>query len=526
MKSKSLFIIAIAISLAGGWMLKGALSGSQSSTAPAGKSEKKIKYWVAPMNPSFRSDKPGKSPMGMDLVPVYEGEDDDKGGVKVSSRMIQSIGVKTEVIKRTDISRHITTVGVVEADEQKIHKINPKVSGWVKEMFVDTTGAMVKANGMLLSIYSPELVSTEEEYILALGYRGGKGSRKLARSARQRLEYFDVPEHQIKEIERTRKVYKNLHIHSPFPGVVTALNVRPGMHVTPRSVLYEITDLSTVWVNADLYEYEIPWIQIGDEAEILFTALPGKVYRGKVSYIYPYLNPASRTVTVRISVKNDDYILKPQMFASVHFAATPRKNVLAVPTKAILRSGTKEVVVVAEGEGRFHSMKITTGIGSDDYVEVLSGLKEGDRVVTSAQFLIDSESNLNAALEPMEATEEMNMSGMKGMDHSKMNMPGMKGMDHSKMDMPGMKGMDHSKMNMPGMKGMDHSKMNMPAMKGMDHSEMDMPGMKGMDHSNMDMSGMKGMDHSEMDMSGMKGMDHSNMKPRDDSRTDTHGGMQ
>ncbi len=269
-----------------------------------------------------------------------------------------------------------------------------------------------------------------------------------------------MPKHQIEEIKRTRKIRKNLHIHTPFPGVVTALNVRPGMHVSPKSVLYEITDLSTVWVNADVYEYEIPWVKEGDEAEITFTALPGKVYRGKVSYIYPYLNPKSRTVTVRISVKNEDYLLKPQMFANVHIAATPRKAVLAVPTKAILRSGEKEVVVIAEGEGRFHSMQIITGAGSDEYVEVLKGLREGDVIVTSSQFLIDSESNLNTAIDQMVDPNDMKENdSMKGMD--KMDI-----MNHSGMNMPDMKGMDHSKMNMPDMKGMDHSKMNMSDMNG------------------------------------------------------------
>jgi len=392
---------------------------NKSSDTIVRKKQRVIKYWQSPMDPTYIREKPGKSPMGMDLIAVYEDEEDEGSGddenhpgtVKIKSEFIQTIGVRSQKTKKRDISREISAVGTVEPNEQSIKHISPKISGWVSQMFIDTEGAEVQKNEPLLSLYSPELVSTQEEYLLAIGFYKElenstfksitKNSKKLIGSARRRLKYFDVPEHQIREIEKTGKIYKDLHIHSPYEGVVTKLKVRPGMHVKPGMLLYEITDLSSVWIYADLYEYEIPWINVNDKVEITLTALPGTLYTGKITYIYPYLNKKSRTIKVRIEVENNNLLLKPDMFANVKIYADLKKDRLTIPTEAILFSGEKKVVLIMASGGKFYPQEITIGVGSGKYTEVLSGLKENDEVVTSSQFLIDSESKLNEVLEKM-----------------------------------------------------------------------------------------------------------------------------
>ncbi|MBF0274056.1 MAG: efflux RND transporter periplasmic adaptor subunit [Nitrospinae bacterium] len=444
---KLLLVVGIIVALSAGWFghsfVNNDRGSAKKSETQTGQVERKIKYWKAPMDPTYVRKEPGKSPMGMDLVPVYESEEKSVAGtVKIDPTMVQNIGVKTAQVEKEDLFRKIVTAGIVEADEQKINKINPKVSGWIEKMFIDSTGAVVRKDEMLLSIYSPELVSTQEEYLLSK-----KTSNSLAKTTRQRLKYFDVPDHQIRELEKNGKVQKALHIHSPYAGVVTSLNVRKGSHVTPKTILYEITDLSIVWVNADIYEYEIPWVKVGDEVELNFTALPGKKYRGKVAYIYPYLERKSRTIKVRIVVNNNDLELKPEMFSNVRILSAPKRNVVTVPDSAVLYRGSNTFVMKALGEGKFLPVEVTTGISTDEKTEITSGVHVGDEIVTSAQFLIDSESRLSTAFEMMgddsgklqntgdsshvpASPMEMNKHEMKMQDHGmKMDGHGMK-MEH------------------------------------------------------------------------------------------------
>ena len=463
----------------------------------AGKDKtKKIKYWQAPMNPTYIRDEPGKSPMGMDLIPVYEGEEDsaEPGTVKIDPVTAQNIGVRTRKVQKMILTRTIRTVGRVDYDEKRVHHVNTKIEGWVEKLYVDFTGQKVRKDDYLLEIYSPKLVATQEEYLLARSYQekaggatGLSGDDSVMELAKRRLELWDMPAHQIRELEETGQVKRTIHVHSPADGIIVEKKVQEGMFVKPGVNLYTIADLSKVWVYADVYEYEMPWIKEGQEAEMTLSAHPGKVFKGKVSFIYPFMEPKTRSVKVRLEFDNARGELKPDMFANVILKSSLDHLAVAVPTEAVLLSGERSLVIVARGNGKFTPREVVIGIETEGFYEVIEGLAPGEEVVTSAHFLIDSESRLKEAIEKMLELKKQDKGSndMEGMDES-----GMEGIDHS-----GMEGMDHS-----NMEDMDHSNM-----EGMDHSnmeEMDHSGMEGMDHSDME-----GMDHSNME-----GMDHSNME--------------
>lgn len=492
------------------------------------RTQKKVAYWQAPMDPTYVRDEPGKSPMGMDLIPVYEGEDDgaEPGTVRIDPVMVQSIGVRTKIVERKPLAKTIRTVGRVDYDEKRVHHVNTKVEGWVDKLYVDTTGQKVKRDDYLLEIYSPKLVATQEEYLLARSFdmdsggeegagvgAGGnaagdyrRGGDSVLDLAKKRLQLWDVPAHQIKELEESGQVKRTLHIHSPASGVVVKKNVQKGMFVKPGMNLYTIADLSKVWVYADVFEYEMSWISVGQRAEMTLAAYPGRVFKGKISFINPFMEPKTRTVKVRLEFDNPGRKLKPDMYANVILTSRRGKPVVVVPSEAVLLSGERSVVIVSRGKGKFTPREVTLGVEAGGLFEVISGLEEGEEIVTSAHFLIDSESRLKEAISKMLELKkkDANTSSTKVVDHSDMKV-----VDHSDMkdvDHSGMKDMDHS-----DMKDMDHSDM-----KVVDHSdmkEMDHSGMKDMDHSDMkdmDHSGMKDMDHS-----GMKDMDHSDMKDMD-----------
>lgn len=390
---------------------KGIVSSNQKMASDKGDhTGRKIKFWRAPMNPKFVSDSPGKSPMGMDLIPVYE--DEAEGGVSISPTMVQNIGVRTQVIKTMSLSREIRTIGRLTYDERLVHHIHTKYGGWIEKLYVDFTGQEVSKNDPLLEIYSPELVSTQEELILALKYQESlkdspfpeisRGAKSLVESTLRRLELFDVPQHQIDELLKTRKVAKTLHIHSPVKGFVLKKNVLHGMHIQPGTNLYMIADLSNIWVIADIYEYEIPWIKLGQEAEMTLSYFPGKTFKGKVTFINPILDPKSRTLKVRIEILNPKWKLKPGMYANVILKSEVTKKTIAVPEEAVIYTGEKTIAMVQKSSGVFESRELNLGVKTQGYVQVLSGLKVGERVVTSSIFLIDSESRLKEALEKME----------------------------------------------------------------------------------------------------------------------------
>lgn len=377
---------------------------------------RKIKYWQAPMNPSFTSDKPGKGPMGMDLVPVYEGEEEFGEGILINPIVVQNIGVKTEKVEKRTLTREIRTVGILTYDERKVTHIHTKYKGWVEKLHVDFTGQEVKKDDLLAEVYSPELVSTQEELLVAMKYKEslekspfteiGKGAERLFESTKRRLELFDVPEHQIEQLIRDKKITKTLHIHSPFRGFVVKKEASQGMFIQPGMSLYTIADLTNIWVLADVYEYELPWIKIGQKAEMNLSYYPGKKFQGKVTYIDPFMDSKTRTLKVRMEFNNPTWKLKPNMYANVTLKSAIEKKSVAVPEEAVIHSGEKEIVIVQDSSGGFDSRVITLGAQANGYYQVIKGLKAGENVVTSSNFLLDSESRLKDALKNLQSKKQ------------------------------------------------------------------------------------------------------------------------
>ena len=436
----------------------------------SGDGKKKIAYYQDPMHPWYTSDKPGTAPdCGMDLVPVYEGEESASGGegIKIDPVTVQNIGVKIETVEKRKLERTIRTVGKVEYDETKVYNINTKIMGWVEKLHVDYTGKYVQKGQPLLEIYSPELVSTQEEYLQAIKYQkkmsgsssteAQKGSNDLIESAKRRLEYWDISEKEINELEKRGAPKKTMTIYSPVDGIVIEKMVLQGQNIMAGMELFKISDLSNVWVIADVYQYEVPWIKNEQEIELNLSYLPGKSYKGKITYIYPFLNEESKTVKVRAEVRNTaSYDFKPGMFANVTIKSPVSIGAVAVPEQSLIRTGERTIAVISLGGGYFDPREVKTGVNASGYVQILEGIKEGEKIVTSSQFLIDSESNLKAAINLMRGHEGMDMS--KPMDGSQMEngkgkMEDLSGETLVKTD--GKKDkeeMDHNKMNNDQMK--------------------------------------------------------------------------
>jgi len=422
MNSRTIFLVlavclAALSGLAGGYWL--ADSSTQSdreqleSTAGIAKQKEPL-FYRSPMNPEVMSPVPAKDAMGMDYVAVYADEGANSapaGTVSIDPVTVQNIGVRTALAERRSISRAIQTVGRVDYDEKRIVELHPKTDGWVEKLHIDTTGAPVEKNTVLLSFYSPQLVSTQQEYVLALNnlktLKASKfkdvrrGAEELVTTTLERLRFLDVPEHQIENLHDNLEVKKELHIHSPAKGIVTNIGVRQGQYVTPQTKLYTIADLSKVWVYVDIYEDEMPWVNLGDKATITVAALPGHDFKGVLSYIYPYAESQTRTIKVRMEFDNPGLLLKPDMFANVAIKANERPDVVAVPSEAIVRSGLREQVFVQRAPGKFEPRDVVVGVSSAGWTEINSGLVPGEDVVVSAQFLIDSESKLREATSKM-----------------------------------------------------------------------------------------------------------------------------
>lgn len=405
-------VLALGLGLGSGYFL----AARQKPAAPAaGGTECKPIFWRHPMNPAITSKTPAKDEMGMDYVPVYPpgceeaaAPEGPPGTVVIDPQVVQTIGVRTAQVIRRDFSHPIRTVGRVTYDEDLLARLHPKTEGWVEKLNVSQTGTFVAKDIDLLSLYSPQLVASQQEYLLALENLKvlqdspfadiRRGARELVRSSRERLELLDVPQHQIRELERTGQIMKSLHIHTPVAGYVINVGVREGQYVTPQTELYLIADLSEVWVYADIYEYELPWVKVGDPAEIRLTAVPGRVFKGRVVYVYPYADPKTRTVKVRLEFPNPDLRLKPDLFADATIRTQAKPGVLALPLEAVVRTGMKEHVFVVKTPGRFEPREVTLGVPANGWAEVLAGVSEGEEVVVSAQFLIDSESKLREAM--------------------------------------------------------------------------------------------------------------------------------
>ena len=370
--------------------------------ADAGKQgEKKILYWVAPMDPNYRRDKPGKSPMGMDLIPVYEGQGQDSNDatiVKISPEVVNNLGVRTAKATLGDLGREINTVGYLNYDENLINHVHTRTNGWIEKLLVRAEGDHVTQGELLFELYSPTLVNAQEEYVQALA----SGNTRLKKASRERLVALDIPESQIRQLEKTRDVSQYVNIYAPRTGILVNLKVREGMYVMPSNEVMSIASLDHVWLMAEVFERQANWVKIGQPAEATLPSMPGEVWQGKVDYVYPDLDPKTRTLRVRLRFENPHEVLKPNMFAHVSIDVNDERNVLSIPSEALIREGRDQRVILALGEGRYKARDVVAGIESGDRVEIKSGLEQGDDIVTSAQFLLDSESNFQASMQRME----------------------------------------------------------------------------------------------------------------------------
>ena len=379
--------------------------------------DRKILYWRAPMDPTEIYDKPGKSKMGMDLIPVYEGEEaGGAGSITIDGALQQNMNLRVAKVERRDISNVIRVYGSVTYAEDKEFSVNTKISGWIEKLYVNTTGQRVQKGQPLLEIYSPELVSTQEEYLLALNnyeklasspYESVRNSaKKMLTLSRDRLEYWDISKAEIDKIEKTGQSRRTILLKSQIAGVVTHKAVVEGDKVGPGMDLFHIVDLSKIWVEASVYETELPLIEVGQKAEVELDHVMGQKLQGKVDFIYPYLDQKSKANNVRLVFDNPDLLLKPGMYTTVRIYSHAASDSLAIPSEAVIHSGKRKIVFVTKGDGKFEPREIKIGAESDDgYLQIISGLFDHEEVVVSGQFLLDSESRTREAIAKMRATQ-------------------------------------------------------------------------------------------------------------------------
>ena len=384
----------------------GILIGRAWSPEPANESTgdgaREVLYWVAPMDPNFRKDEPGKSPMGMDLVPVYAGETETgRGVVSIDPTLLNNLGVRTAEAERSTLPRRIETVGYIGYDEDTLQHVHTRVDGWIERLATTATGDSVTKGQLLFELYSPTLVNAQQEYLAALA----SNNTVLRNASHDRLRALGVTDTEIGRLDEKREASHRVRVYAQSDGVIAHLGVREGIFVTPATEVMSVARLDRVWVLAEVFERQSAWVAPGQEATVELDYLPGKVLRGTVDYVYPELDPKTRTLKVRLRFDNEGETLRPNMFARVVINGSAIDNVVNVPREAVIRGGSSNRVVVDLGDGKFQSREVVIGIESGDRVAIRSGLKEGERVVTSAQFLIDSESNIDAALERMESSQ-------------------------------------------------------------------------------------------------------------------------
>jgi len=365
------------------------------------KAEPKILYWVAPMDANYRRDEPGKSPMGMELVPVYDetGSDSEAGLVKISPAVENNLGVRTGTVTKGDFNMEINSLGTVQANDDATWQINSRVSGWVDKLYVKSVGIEVEKGQPLFELYSPELVKAQESLFNAI-----KLNRKaLSSSSKARLQALGVSKSQIKSIIKRNKVQQNITIFAPQKGTISTLTLNEGAFISPATVVIKAVDLDTVWIDVEVFAKQVSLVKLGDPAVMRLDYFPGQQWDGQVDFIYPEMNVNNRTLRVRLQFANAqaNAKLRPNMFARVSLTPEMDKNVLQIPREALIYAGKMNRVVLALGNGQFKSVLVTLGLENKKSVEVLSGLSEGQKIVTSAQFLIDSESSISADFERM-----------------------------------------------------------------------------------------------------------------------------
>ena len=385
----------------------------------AAKKERKILYWVAPMDANYRRDEAGKSPMGMDLVPFYEPEEDGVV-VKVSPAMVNNMGVRTARVAEEKLWRKIDTVGYIDYDETMMSHVHLRTDGWIQKLYTQSEGERVSKGDKLFDFYSPSIVNAMEEYVQAVK----SNSRSLIRASTDRLYALGVNKDQINRLAKTRRVPQTISILAAQNGVVSMLKVREGMFVKPGTVVMSLADLSSVWLLAEVFERQANWVKVGQWADVTMGFVPGKTWEGKVEYVYPQLDSKTRTLKARLRFDNPGELLKPNMFAKVAIYGGAKKELITVPTEALIRTGKEQRVIMALGEGRFAPRDVVAGMESGGYIEIKKGLKVGEEVVVSGQFLIDSEASLKASLMRMMDTSSKDKmsSDMKMQDDAVMIM--------------------------------------------------------------------------------------------------------
>jgi len=413
---------------AGGYWLGGrtpaatdpvAAAGPAAGAVPAtGAKTRKILYYRNPMGLADTSPTPKKDQMGMDYIPVYEGEDEgaDKqagsGQVRISTEKIQRLGVKVEAVGRRMLGKTVRAAGRVEPDERRIHVVSPKFEGYVEKLHVNVTGQPVAKGQPLFEVYSPELVSAQREYAIAMqgvqamsgaSSEARSGMQQLAESSLARLRNWDLSSEQIATLVKTGEARRTVTFRSPVSGIVTEKKAVQGMRFMPGEMLYQVTDLSSVWVLADVFEQDIGLVKNGARASVKINAYPDKTFEGRITYVYPTLKAETRTIPVRVELANPGGLLKPAMFSQVEVQVGGKAPVLAVPDSAVIDTGTRRIVLVQLQEGRFEPREVRLGARSENHFEVLHGVKEGEQVVVAANFLIDAESNLKAAISGLTA---------------------------------------------------------------------------------------------------------------------------
>jgi Cu(I)/Ag(I) efflux system membrane fusion protein len=368
------------------------------SVSHAADSDKEVLYWVAPMDANYRRDKAGKSPMGMDLIPVFAdknaGTDGSASSISISPTVVQNLGVRTQKAELSRLWRGIDTVGYVDYDESKVSHVHLRTEGWIEELAVKSVGDRFKKGDFLFKLYSPKLVNAQDELLTALS----TGNKGLINASKMRLEALGVSADYIRQLQKTRKVQQRISIFAHHDGVVTHLMVREGMFVTPKMEVMAMADLSSVWLLAQVFERQSAWVEVGQSAEVSLSYLPGKTWQGTVEYIYPSLDAKTRTLQVRLRFDNPDEQLKPNMYANVKIFGGAKNNTIIIPLEGLIRTGHEQRVIIALGEGKFEAREVLAGIESGNYVEILNGVTAGENIVISGQFLIDSEASMRGSI--------------------------------------------------------------------------------------------------------------------------------
>ena len=384
------------------------VSSAGAGGTPSG--ERKILYWRAPMNPSYTSDKPGKSPMGMDLVPVYEDKASVEAGVRVDPNFLQNFGVRTALVERGAIPIEIRTLGTLVHNEESLVSVSTKFAGWIEKAYFNNVGEHVMRGDVLFDVYSPELVTTQQEYLAALDYvdrlsgsaypEAVERARSLLEATRDRLQYWDISEEQIRQLDQSRQTSRTVKVFSPASGLIVGKmgNSLEGMRLTPGMVVLKLGSHSKLWAKIELYENDVRYVREGTPVRVEVSAFPGRSWRGKVVLFDGAVDPRTRTLAAYVEIDNSDMKLRPNMFADVVIRPVAVRGAVKVPQQAILHSGERAVVIVEKAKGVFEPREVELGTEGGGFQEVRRGLKAGERIVTSSQFLIDSESNLKAAI--------------------------------------------------------------------------------------------------------------------------------